>query len=231
MKEKKTMLYNKKITKIIITVSCMSVLIVIGVFYFSYASVQQNTVLPENNCNKFYTIPDNSNNHFTVPVLIMSPDSIGCARLNFTIIYDYNDTTSGVRWPRIAELDSLFHIGGYHPLTNDNSSDVTEKNVASLFQTQVIPNTVDLANMKIGSNFTVTYIIKPLKNATGFYDYSLLKPACEHYPLAVVYDANTVNASDFPAFRRGPLPPCVSPPYKLSTVEISGINYKELTLR
>ncbi|CUR52649.1 exported protein of unknown function [Nitrosotalea devaniterrae] len=233
---KNYMSHNKKMVKGIIIGLCMLVLIIIGVFVNSYLLVDnkgntvapQNDILSVNSCDGFHPVPNNLNDNMAIPVLIMSPDSMGCARLNFTVIYDYNDTTYGVRWPRIAELNPLFYIGGYHPLTNNDSLNVTENNAASLFQTQVIPNTIDLANMKIGSNFTVIYIIKPLKNATGFYDYSLLKPNCERYPLAVVYDINTVNASDFSASIKGPTPPCVSPPYKLSTVEVSGIGYKEL---
>ena len=53
--------------------------------------------------------------------------------------------------------------------------------------------------------------------------------ACESYPLSVGYTTNQVNYSDFSYIY--PLnPPCVSAPYDLTTVEISGMGYKQVTL-
>src|SRR5574340_499404 len=181
--------------------------------------------LSENGCGQFYTAPENQDNK-KVPVLLMNSNSTGCTRLTFTIIYNYHDTP----WSRIANFPTLGIVGNTNHVTHGDTFSVTPgKDFTNSFQITVMPQTVDLANYPIGSNFTVTYVIKPLTNATGFYDHSIPKLACESYPLAVGYAANQVNYSDF-SYIDLLNPPCVSGPYKLTAVEISGMSYKQVEL-
>ncbi len=188
--------------------------------------------ISENNCGQFYTISTKPHNGTTVPVLLMNSNSTGCARLTYTINYNYDNTSNGrIAWPRVANF-SFLHIDTLKYTSNGDSFGVTSgKDFTNSFKITTVPETIDLANLPIGSNFTVTYIIKPLSNATGFYDESLPKPVCTNYPLAVNYNADQVNSSDF---SKGLISmqdhSCFNMPYELSGIEISGMSYKEITL-
>ncbi len=187
-------------------------------------------IMPENVCGKFVTAPGNQTSFNTVPVLLMNSNSTGCAKLTFTIISNYNNC-NGQSCQHLLEFNSTLPIGNLHYEKHDSMISVSSgKDYTNSFKITTIPETIDLANYPIGTNFTVTYIIRPLPNATGFYDQSIPKLACERYPLAVGYTADQVNASDFSYI--DPLnPPCVAGSYVLAGVEISGMDYKEVTLR
>jgi hypothetical protein len=178
----------------------------------------------ENNCGRFYIAPQ-SQSYTRTPVLLMDSNSTACARLTFTIRGNYSDS-----WSRI-EVFSPLTIGNYNfTLHNGYLSSWPGKDYTDSFHIAVEPQLVDLADFPIHSNFTVTYMIKPLSNATGFYDHSIPKLACERYPLAVGYSADQVSYSDFNYI--DPItPPCVSGPYVLTLVEISGMSYKEVLLQ
>ncbi len=181
-------------------------------------------------CGQFYTAPGNRHDSNAVPVLLMSSNSTACAKITFTIYSNYNDC-SGQTCPHIIAFDSTLHIGNLHYEKHDNMFSVSPgKDYTNSFNITTIPDSVDLANYPIGTNFTVTYIIKPLPNATGFYDQSIPKLACESYPLAVGYSADQVNASDF-SYIDQLNPPCAAGVYTLTGVEISGMNYKQVTLQ
>lgn len=187
----------------------------------------------ENSCGQFYTPPKDQGNSTKIPVLLINLNSTGCARYTFTIVYDYNSNPNGIAWSRIANFTSSIRIDDINFHGDRNQYGITSgKDYTSSFQITVIPDTVDLANFPIGSKFTVTYIIKPLPNATGFYDESILKPLCTRYPLAVGYGADQVDSSDFSmglVYMQNP--PCaLGEPYKITTVEISGMNYKEMAI-
>ncbi|MGB9002376.1 MAG: hypothetical protein WCC52_01030 [Nitrosotalea sp.] len=183
---------------------------------------------PGNGCGTFHVIPENKHNPDTVKVLLMNNSSTVCARLNFTIWYMNNNTSSGLPWPQMADMEELLHIGKYNISTTNKSYSIGYIDQTSLFQIHANPKTVSLAGMPLDSNFTVIYTIKPLQNATGFYDYFLPEINCERYPLAVGYDKDQVNASDFSSFVTNP-PLCESSQYHLTSVEIAGMNYKEIT--
>lgn len=184
---------------------------------------------PENSCGQFRAAPQ-SHNSTRVPVLLMDSNSTACARLTFTVVSNYKDC-NGHTCQGIIDLNSTLPIGNLHYEKHDNMFSVSAgKDYTNSFQITVVPQTVDLENFPIGSNFTVTYIIRPLPNATGFYDQSIPKLACERYPLAVGYAADQVNYSNFSYI--DPLnPPCASAGlYNLMAVEISGMIYKEVSL-
>jgi hypothetical protein len=179
--------------------------------------------ISENNCGQFHTAPG-SQQISTMPVLLMDSNSTACARLTFTI--DRNPDTTLTR----INFTSDLLIGNYNVSRHVNLLSVAPgKDFTHSFQITVIPQTVDLANFPIGSNFTVTYIIKPLPNATGFYDHSIPRLVCDSYPLAVGHTADHVNYSDFSYINQG-INPCALGPYNLTAVEISGMSYKDIAL-
>jgi hypothetical protein len=186
--------------------------------------------LSENVCGQFYTIPENHTSLNTVPVLLMKTNSTTCAKLTFTIISNYNDC-NGPNCQHVLDVKPTDLIGNIHYEKHGDSFSITPgKNYDNSFKIVTIPGTVDLANYPVGTNYTVTYIIKPLTNATGFYDQSIPRLVCERYPLAVGYTADQVNASDF-SYIDTLNPPCASGAYVLTKVEVSGMDYKEVTLR
>ncbi|MGI0007689.1 MAG: hypothetical protein ACREAR_06800 [Nitrosotalea sp.] len=186
--------------------------------------------MSENVCGQFSTAPGNQTSFNTVPILLVNSNSTACAKLTFTIISDYGDC-NGQSCQHLLEFNSMLPIGNLHYEKHGSMISVSSgKDYTNSFKIAAIPETIDLANYPVGANFTVTYIIKPLSNATGFYDQSIPKLACEKYPLAVGYTADQVNASDFSYI--DPLnPSCVAGSYVLTGVEISGMDYKEVTLR
>jgi len=194
----------------------------------------------ENDCGQFYTVPENHTslntvpeNHTslnTVPVLLMKTNSTVCAKLTFTIISDYNDC-NGPNCQHVLDVEPTGLINDLHYEKHGDSFSITPgKDYTNSFKIVTIPGTVDLANYPIGTNYTVTYIIRPLSNATGFYDQSIPRLVCERYPLAVGYAADKVNASDF-SYIDTLNPPCGFGAYGLTKVEVSGMDYKYVTLR
>jgi hypothetical protein len=180
--------------------------------------------ISENNCGQFYTAPERQLT--LIPVLLMDSNSTACTRLTFTIDHDYSNTS----WPQIVNLLPLLTIGNYNYTSHGIIFSVSPgKDYTNSFQIIVKPQTIDLANFPIDSNFTVTYIIKPLSNATGFYDHSILRLACERYPLAVGYTPDHVNYSNFSYIDPASYP-CGLGPYVLAGVEISGMGYKYVEL-
>src|SRR6185312_5137847 len=173
--------------------------------------------LPED-CGKFHTVPENKTSLNTVPVLLMKSNSTACARLTFTISSNYNDC-NGSNCQHIFSLASMLYIRNLHYEKNDGSFSITPgKDYTNSFKIIVAPDAVDLANYPLGTNFTATYIISPLPNATGFYDQSIPRPVCERYPLVVGYTKDQVNSSDFS--RIDPLgSTCVSSTSMLTKVE------------
>lgn len=184
--------------------------------------------IPGDSCGTFYGIPENKHNPDTVQVLLMDNSSTVCARLNFTIWHINNNTSSDLPRPQMADMEKFLHIGKYNISTTNESYSIGYIDQTNRFQIHTNPKTVSLVDMPLDSNFTVVYTIKPLQNATGFYDYFLPAINCERYPLAVGYDKDQVNASDFSSFVTN-TPLCESPQYHLTSVEISGMNYKAIT--
>ncbi|MDE1878858.1 MAG: hypothetical protein KGI07_10145, partial [Thaumarchaeota archaeon] len=137
---------------------------------------------------------------------------------------------NGPHCSSLARLDSLVHMTNIHYEKNDYVTSVTPaKDFTNSFKIKEAPEVVDLSNYSLGSKFTVTYIIEPLPNATGFYDTSIPKIVCDSYPLAVGYVADEVNASDFTYINSASLP-CPGGLYQLTGIEISGMNYTEMKL-
>jgi len=191
----------------------------------------ENTTLNalENNCGQFYTIPQDNhpNGSETYPVLILKQNSIGCAKLTYTINYNYNDNRSGSVWSQMLNFTDMFHIGKYNYTTHGNSFGVSSIDTMQMFKIKSIPEVVDLAKYPVGSQFTITLIIQPLQNATGFYDYSIEEIPCDSYPLAVGYSPDQVNSTDFSKGMIGMHNhSCANMPYEISSVQVSGMDFK-----
>lgn len=184
--------------------------------------------LSEKKCGQFYTVPED--NHFldVYPVLVLPQNSTGCAKLTYTINYMYNDNRSGAVWPQMLNFGERLHIGKYNYVSHgDEFSMSAGKDYTSSFQIVAIPETVDLAKYPVGSQFTVTLVIHTLPNATGFYDNSIEEVPCDSYPLAVGYSLDQVNSSDF-SQGMGTMHnhSCANGPYKISSVQVSGMDFK-----
>ena len=181
-------------------------------------------------CKNFYVVPENKTYLNTVPVLLMKSNSTACARLTFTISSNYNDC-NGANCQHVLLLAPMLFIRDLHYEKNGGSFSITQgKDYTNSFKIIVAPDTVDLADYPLGTNFTATYVITPLQNATGFYDQSILRPVCERYPLAVGYTKDQINSSDFSYI--DPLgSTCQSSVSMLTKVEVSGMDYKEVALR
>ena len=183
--------------------------------------------LSEKNCGQFYTVPED--NHFldVYPILVLPQNSTGCAKLTYTINYMYNDNRGGFAWPQMLNFTDLFHISKYHYTTNGNMYGVSSTDTTQMFKIKSIPEVIDLAKYPVGSQFTVTLVIQPLPNATGFYDNAIEEIPCDAYPLAVGYSLDQVNSSDF---SKGMIMmhnhSCVNGPYKISSVQVSGMDFK-----
>jgi hypothetical protein len=201
----------------------------------SVADTQQITT--ENGCGQFNALPE-QHERFTVPVLLMDSNSTGCFKLTFTV----GDTGNSDHTYRLAilrqELD--FHIRDSNVTMHGKLFSIAPgKDYTKSFEISNISQTVDnSANSQIGNdpvnypagtNFTETYTIKALPGAKGFYDYSIPGPICSHYPLAVGYAADQVNASDFSKVNPfGQM--CMNLPFKIVAVHVSGMSYKQLQL-
>ena len=189
---------------------------------------QKSGSLSEKNCGQFYTMPED--NHFleVYPVLVLPQNSTGCVKLTYTINYMYNDNRTGSVWPQMLNFGERLRIGTYNYVSHgDTFSMSAGKDYASSFQIVTIPETVDLAKYPTGSQFTVTLIIRPLSNATGFYDNAIEEPPCDSYPLAVGYSLDQVNALNF-SQGMGTMHnhSCFNGPYKISSVQVSGMDFK-----
>lgn len=193
----------------------------------------------ENNCGRFYILPEKQHDPYTVPVLLMSSNATSCFKLTFTVT-DTHDTDPVSRLA-ILRQELSFRVGNYNVTANEHSFSITPgKDHTNSFETFYISQIVDNypTNYHIGddptyyptgTNFTETVLIKALPNATGFYDYSIPGPNCSHYPLAVGYAENQVNSSDFS--KVNPLgQTCKRSPYEITSVQVSGMDYKELRL-
>lgn len=192
-------------------------------------SYNTNIALTKDSCGQFYSIPL-SQDKSSIPVLMMNPNSIGCASLTYALIY--GNTATGPQWPAngIANFDTL-SIGKYNQTVTSGGIKTTGQDVKGVFQTVAMPNIVNLTNIPIGTNFTITYILRPFQNATGFYDYSIPKPNCGSYPLVIGYSEKLVNSSGFSKALSGPPPLCASSVYKLTDVKVYGMNYMYIKLQ
>ena len=184
--------------------------------------------LSERNCGQFYTVPED--NHFleVYPVLVLQQNSTGCAKITYTINYMYNDTNRGGSvWSQMLNFTDLTHINKYNYTTSGASYGVTPIDTTHMFKIKSVPEIVDLAKYPVGSQFAVTLVIKPLPNATGFYDDAIKQPPCDSYPLAVGYGLDQVNSSDF---SKGMFlmhnHSCFNGPYGISSVQVSGMDFK-----
>ena len=185
--------------------------------------------LSENDCGQFYMVPEDNHIFEVYPVLILQQNSTGCAKLTFTINYKYDDNRNGAVWPEMVRFGDTLRIGKYSYTTTGYSFGVSSIDTTSTFKIKSIPDVVDLAKYPVGSQFTVTLVIQPLPNATGFYDYSIEEVPCDAYPLAVGYSQDQVNSSDF---SKGMVlmhnHSCFNAPYVISAVRVSGMDFKQI---
>lgn len=194
----------------------------------------------ENNCGRFHTIPI-SHDIFTTPVLLMDSNSTSCVKLSFSVVSRLNPA-SYEDYLAVVRQELNFNIGDYNVTSDDHSFSITPgKFYTYLFDIKLLSQTVDSfpenyhigdnpVNFPIGTNFTDTYLIRPLPNSEGFYDFSIPKPGCGFYPLAVGYASDQVNASDFS--KVSPLgQTCQRSPYEITSVQVSDMDYKEIKLQ
>ncbi|HKU33482.1 MAG TPA: hypothetical protein VJR22_06525 [Candidatus Nitrosotalea sp.] len=165
------------------------------------------------------------------PVLLMQPNATSCVKLTYTVIRPYGVIQDGVNWPRNETMQ--FHINDLNYEGDANSFGVTQgKDYTNSFSITAFPKTIDHANYPVGSNFTVTYLIRPLPNATGFYDQSIPMPMCFYYPLAVGHSAKEVDSSDFSKGMPTMLNhSCARGEDELVGVEVRGMSYTEMKLQ
>ena len=180
-------------------------------------------------CNGTRVLPPNYRD-MMFPVLLMQPNSTSCVKLTYTVIRSYGMDENGANWPRVEYFPLRIYNLHYEKYVNEFG--ITQgKNYTNSFNITTYPEAIDHANYPVGSNFTVTYLIKALSNATGFYDQSIPMPLCDYYPLAVGYSADEVNSSDFSTGLSSMLNhSCVSGQQKLVAVEIAGMDYTEMKL-
>jgi hypothetical protein len=168
------------------------------------------------------------------PVFIMSLGSIGCVRVTETIegsVAGYlppGGMSSG-GLPSIGKIVAVYYPNGQLSGTGGLQS--------HNFLISSIPSSVNVSEMAVGSSFSFIYIISPLPNATGFYDYGIPYETCDSAPccveghntapLAVGYDASQVNASDFFGIVFWG---CFSHPIALTSVEVANMGYKVVGL-
>lgn len=199
----------------------------------SYAS-DTDKVQSTDGCSTFSNVPTIQSGDIKVPALLMKTSGTACAKLVFLVYKNFTQTSS----PKIVDFShSLsiwrdYHIGSYSTWSMDG------RDYTNLFNITETPRTVDLSNYPIGSRFTVTYMITPRINATGFYDHTLpnrvndfSETYCnDGYPLAVGYGADQVNASDF-GFLFPYANPCASRSYGLIDIQISNMDYTTIDLK
>lgn len=186
------------------------------------------TVLPQ--CGPFQTLgvvsPSGNGSTIATPAFIMNLDSIGCVRVTYTLesnltvdYLPYGSNFSGT--PRIGKYVAIYgpdgKINGLGALASHN------------FLISSIPSSVNISQIAVGSSFSFVYLIKPLSNATGFYDYGIPQ-ACTGfpaYPLAVGYAASQVNASDFFGYVGWS---CPYLPWSITSVEFANMEYNVVDL-
>lgn len=164
------------------------------------------------------------------PVLLMQSNSTSCVKLTYTVIRPYGVSEDGVSWPRNETVP--LQISDLNYEGNANEFGITQgKDYTNSFNITAFPKMIDHANYPVGSNFTVTYLIQPLPNATGFYDQSAPMPLCFRYPLAVGHTAEQVNSSDFSKDLFIMLNhSCMRGQDELVGVEVKGMSYTEMNL-
>jgi hypothetical protein len=186
------------------------------------------TVLPQ--CGAFQTLgvvnPSGNASTFATPAFIMNLDSIACVRVTYTlegnltadyVPYGSNFSGSLIIGRYVATYYPDGKISGIGPLASHN------------FLISSIPDSVNISQIPVGSSFSFIYLIRPLSNATGFYDYGIPE-ACTGfpaYPLAVGYAASQVNASDFFGYVGWS---CPYLPWSITSVEFANMEYKVVDL-
>ncbi len=221
---------NKKFISKIILALLIECIMVLSFYSNNYAFSTSTKDASVDGCKEFYTVPT-STVITKVPVLMMNQNSTGCVRLTFAVKFYYNDSKiTGTNFPRIENLTKSLSIDDYRYVKYGDGFTISTKDYTNLFNITAVQKIIDLANYPIGSNYTVTYIIKSLPNATGFYDHTIPEITCgDGYPLAVGFTVDQVNASDFShlgSFNS----PCAPLPSSLSKVEIAGIGYKVIDI-
>jgi hypothetical protein len=161
------------------------------------------------------------------PAFVMNLDSIGCVRVTYTL---ESDVTADYLPPG-GNFSAGLAIGRYgatyYP---DGQISGTYALQSHSFVISSIPSSVNISDIAVGSSFSFIYLISPLSNATGFYDYAIPYMGCEgpnNLPLAVGYDASQVNGSDFFGYVGFG---CPSTPYTITSVEVANMQQKVVVL-
>ncbi|MGD0477048.1 MAG: hypothetical protein ABSB29_02645 [Nitrososphaerales archaeon] len=106
------------------------------------------------------------------------------------------------------------------------------KNYTGSFMTASAPSSVNLTEIPAGSTFSVMYLVRPLGNATGFYDLYFPTTICGNgvFPFAVGYSPSQINASDFLGIVPGVPPHCFVPPLYVVSVSVANMGYESLPI-
>lgn len=105
------------------------------------------------------------------------------------------------------------------------------KNYTGSFMTASAPSSVNLTEIPAGSTFSVMYLLRPLGNATGFYDLYFPTTICGNgiFPFAVGYSPSQINASDFSGIVPIAPPHCFVPPFYVVSVSVANMGYESLS--
>jgi len=165
----------------------------------------------------------------TFPVLVMpSLNSTVCLRLTYVeaspgLNSDYKNAIFDDQAPGIWK-ESVLYVNGFFCCVQHL------KDYADSFSISTFPLSENLTQIPANSTFTIDYFVTPHANATGFYDgfLPMLSPVCLAYPLAVGYQADEVNASDFGGSEAAPVG-CPSSPILVTSLQISaGMGYVDV---
>jgi hypothetical protein len=101
------------------------------------------------------------------------------------------------------------------------------KDYSNSFIIATAPASVNITQIPINSTFGVLYLLRPLHNATGFYDTSFPKFPCVTYALAVGYPSNQVNGSGFSSYNSF-VHSCFVSPYTIVSVTVANMGFKDV---
>ena len=191
----------------------------------------QTVTSPVGQCGDLESVPvggavQHNATKTTFPVLVMpSLNSTVCLRLTYVVgspglNSDYKDAIFDDQVPGIWK-ESVLYVNGFFCCVQHL------KDYADSFSISTFPLSENLSQIPANSTFTVDYFVTPHANSTGFYDgfLPMLSPVCLSYPLAVGYQADEVNASDFGGSEAAPVD-CPSSPIQVASLQISaGMGY------
>lgn len=161
-------------------------------------------------------------------LLYMNLTSTACVFITYRVNY-HNGTYNGAYYPQGGLMNLGIEISKIPCYHNPNGSLGCSgaRDYGNSFIIATAPPSVNLAQLPVNSSFGVLYIVRPLHNATGFYDTSFPRFPCVTYALAVGYPSNQVNGSDFSSYNSF-VHSCFVSPYTIVSVMVSNMGFKSV---